>query len=572
MNIKTDSYNEFYEKIDILITIEKTLYAFDELLGKRVVSTKEKNKKNLAIQKNIKSLFSEILEIFKEKKAYQNLLTADIIELEDYRLNFLDSLETDFIINNDFHMKLEEFGRFMKNQFHHDLGVYKHDSVYQEALRVYSLEKKSLYQEIELNELKNKVKDISFIDEKITSKNEFYNKRIENLLKIEDGFHNLLNYFDGLDVESFSKQDWKEIQSVKSNIRYIVDCFDERNIYRYFLLINDEYLDDLLNYVSYSTINNEHFDRLSEESLEFVKSFYEKVFNPVVFFNESNSGERMDTPLYSLNVNFYTMLKDYKKKGKLIEGSDLKIAQAIEKNGEYSAEIKKYIQNFKDKKVEFDTLVSNLFISKQLVEVAVKRIKANETFINEIEGLYINNETRKVYEDLYKDEVKIANRFRNVALSIYMLLGGFAATSLYLLLFSEKNSDWVIRLSDPDKLLIKIPLILTLIFIGIYFSREGDKHRRIANQARQTMKELHAFTSYSTDIQDKIPEIKIKLADKYFGKTLYESEKSGSTDTDIFKTLVEQTKVTTDLVKTLKSSMTPSTSNQDPGKGPSGTG
>ena len=144
--------------------------------------------------------------------------------------------------------------------------------------------------------------------------------------------------------------------------------------------------------------------------------------------------------------------------------------------------------------------------------------------------------------------------------------------SLYLLLFSEKNSDWVIRLSDPDKLLIKIPLILTLIFIGIYFSREGDKHRRIANQARQTMKELHAFTSYSTDIQDKIPEIKIKLADKYFGKTLYESEKNGSTDTDIFKTLVEQTKVTTDLVKTLKSSMTPSTSNQDPGKGSSGTG
>ena len=571
MSIKTDSYNEFYEKIDILITIEKTLYDFNERLGKSVVSTKEKNKKNLVIQKNIKNLFVEILEIFKEKKVSQNLLIANSIELEDYRLNFLDFLETDFIINNDFYIKLEEFGRFIKNQFHHDLGVYKHDSVYQEALRLYSLEKKSLYQEIELIELKNKINNISFIDKSITNKNEFYNDRIENLLKVEDGFYSLLNYFKGLDGESFSKKDWRDIETVKFNIQYIVDSFDERDVYRYFLIINDNYINDLLNYLNYSAIDNKKIDLLSEESFDFVEDFYNKVSNPVIFLKENNN-ERMDTPLYSFNVNFYTMLKDYKKKEKLIEDSDSRIAQAVEKNGEYSAEIKKYIQNFKDKKVEFDTLVSNLFISKQLVEVAVKRIKANETFINEIEGLYINNETRKVYEDLYKDEVKIANRFRNGALLIYLLLGGFATISLYLLLFSNTHSDWVIRLSDPDKLLIKIPLILTLIFIGIYFSIEGDKHRRIANQARQTMKELHAFTSYSTDIQDKIPEIKIKLADKYFGKTLYESEKNGSTDTDIFKTLVEQTKVTTDLVKTLKSSMTPSTSNQDPGKGSSGTG
>jgi hypothetical protein len=133
-------------------------------------------------------------------------------------------------------------------------------------------------------------------------------------------------------------------------------------------------------------------------------------------------------------------------------------------------------------------------------------------------------------------------------------------------LFASSTSDYLTRLTDIDTLLVKLSLILTLVFIGVYLSREGEKHRRIANQARQTMNELHAFSSYSTDIKDKIPEIKTKLADKYFGKNLYETEKAMTPDSDVLKSVIDQAKATTDLVKAFKGTITPDTSSQDSGK------
>lgn len=552
-NSNDNLLNEYYEKIDQLINIEKILYKIEKKIMRNeytIVSSSDFHQKI----NGFRVFLAENLGKMKDDYIFKALLLTDL-DLINKIYEGLKSYQ-----KNDFYddEKLIDSFANLKSIISSATGII-HDNLelkstgFLTALKIYNLERKNLYKEIELKKIDTRLNEISFIDGSITKKNEVYNDKIEKLLKIEDGFYKIYKNFINLSEDDFSKKDWKTICDRKDNINYIINAFKNKNIYKFFLLLNENYINNFIDYLDFDLIDGEKVDLVDEKSLNLIQDFHSKVLAPDSFINQKN--EQWNTPLFLFNVNYYTILKDYKNKEKLIEESDKKLNLAIQQNGDYGSEIKKYINNFQEKKREFDSLVSNLFISKQIVEVAVKRIKSNETFINEIEGLYINNETRKVYEDLYKDEIKIANRFRNVALLIYALLGVFATISLVILLFSSKQSEWIIRLSDPEKLLIKIPLILTLIFIGVYFSREGDKHRKIANQARQTMKELHAFTSYSTDIQDKVPEIKIKLAEKYFGKTLYGTEKENSSDTDIMKTLVEQTKVTTDLVKTLQGTM-----------------
>ncbi|KKW75727.1 hypothetical protein AAV97_18245 [Acinetobacter sp. Ag2] len=161
-----------------------------------------------------------------------------------------------------------------------------------------------------------------------------------------------------------------------------------------------------------------------------------------------------------------------------------------------------------------------------------------------------NTDSIKVYSDLYNKELFSAEIFRFFSLFIYGILSFIALVCLVALFLFDSNNIVVQNLTDLKKTYAKIPFLIVFFGFAFYLSREGEKHRRIANQAKQTEAELIALTSYTNGWdQNDIKELKIKLADKYFGKTLYDLEKATSSDVDVLSALVQQTKVSTDLAK-----------------------
>ncbi len=447
------------------------------------------------------------------------------------------------------------------------------------------------------------------IDKSITNKNEFYNKKISKLIKVEKSFYSVFDYYNQLLVNDFTGKEWKQISEIKSNIEYIIHAFKQKDSYKFFLLLDESYIDNLIKYFDYKMIDDKSIEWEDEISQKLIEDFHKKAINPNSFINLKH--EDWNTPLFGFNVNHYSLIKDYNLKvdelnlyvnkikntlqerasdfKKNLEGSSKRIEEQlhsnyeklteimkenieknsleIEENGLLNLKVRDYISNLEDYNNKYYMQSTNILSSNKLVKGIVDEIRRSKTYVDEIEGLYINNETRKVYKTVYDEELEIANNFRLAALCIYGCLGFIAFISLVILLFEPSNSPLVTRLTHIDTLLIKVSLILTLVFIGVYLSREGEKHRRIANQARQTMNELHAFATYSSDIKDKVPEIKTKLADKYFGKTLYETEKAMTPDSDILKSIIDQAKATTDLVKAVKGTISPTSSSQDDDKG-----
>lgn len=553
----------FINNIDVLLMVECVFKIIYKKLSFRSLESDFK--------KDVKDKVEVILGVFNNSE-YTNILVAvdftsfNIIEKFEIDVdeNFEDDIEK-LIENHEIVEFIVNFIKTFESNLYGSNGVaYQVNTNYLNATRFYGLEKKLLNKNIEVNDLKLKLSGLSMIDKNLTNKNEFYNKVVGKLFEVEDGFNLVLDYYNKLLKDDFTAKEWAKVDSVKNTLKNIVDCFKVKSIYQYFLLLDEIYIDSLLKYFKDEMIDGVRVNWEDEKSQKIINDFHVKMVDPETFIKLKR--EDWNTPLFLFNLNYYALIKDYKHKYKNIESLDKDIANYIKSNGDFKRQYEDYIQKISHKTQEARQSVSNIVCQYNQVAALLSNVEKSESFIKEIEGLYINNETRKVYQTVFDEELKVANRFRTVSLFIYGFLGVVAFISLCVLLFASSTSDYLTRLTDIDTLLVKLSLILTLVFIGVYLSREGEKHRRIANQARQTMNELHAFSSYSTDIKDKIPEIKTKLADKYFGKNLYETEKAMTPDSDVLKSVIDQAKATTDLVKAFKGTITPDTSSQDSGK------
>lgn len=554
-----DLFEFFINNIDVLLMVERVFKIIYKKLSFRSLESD--------FEKDVKDKVEVILGVFDNSEYTNILVVVDFTSfniIEKFEIDVDESFEDDIeklIVNHEILEFVVNFIKTFESNLYGSNGVgYQVNTNYLNAIRFYNLEKKLLNKDFEVNDLKLKLSGLSMIDKNLTNKNEFYNNVVGKLFEVEDGFNMVLDYYNKLLKDDFTAKEWAEVDSVKNNLKYIVDCFKVKNTYQYFLLLDEIYIDGLLKYFKDEIVDGVIVNWEDEKSQTIINDFHGKTVHPEKFIKLRR--EEWNTPLFSFNLNYYALIKDYKQKYQKLESLDSDIKNYIKTNGEFKSKYENYIKKIANKTQEARQSVSNIVCQYNQVAMLLSNVEKSENFIKEIEGLYINNETRKVYQTVFDEELKVANRFRFVSLLIYGFLGAVAFISLCILLFAASTSDYLTRLTEIDTLLVKLSLILTLVFIGVYLSREGEKHRRIANQARQTMNELHAFSSYSTDIKDKVPEIKTKLADKYFGKTLYETEKAMTPDSDVLKSVIDQAKATTDLVKALKGTMSPTTSNQ----------
>nr|WP_307887420.1 hypothetical protein [Acinetobacter seifertii] len=88
--------------------------------------------------------------------------------------------------------------------------------------------------------------------------------------------------------------------------------------------------------------------------------------------------------------------------------------------------------------------------------------------------------------------------------------------------------------------------MLLLTAPGWYFAKESAKHRQVAYKAKIISSELTALPYYLADLEVKDRhEMRMKMADKFFGQELYNDKKSDSSNVS------EQTKATTEAIKTI---------------------
>ncbi|MDO6643659.1 hypothetical protein [Acinetobacter guillouiae] len=395
------------------------------------------------------------------------------------------------------------------------------------------------------------------VGEKLAEYGKYYEK-IEPLIKIENNLLKLEELF----VETEDGSDNQEVAITLNNIKAINSFFKNRDKYKFFIILPLEYLNNFSKKTE--TFFGIFSDRASSDSVELIEAFYD-VLNSLSFVG---SRDRWNNDLFWETTYKYQESKEVNKLSRELTSK----IQAVD--------------NFKKlESMVIDGYESSLNESFSLMEKVKNDIRhelsSAKKYVSQLENeknavLQYSEDVKntaavKVYADLYNKEILIAAWFRFTTLLVFGVLSFIALICLIALFLFPENHYIVKNLINTDKILGKIPFIITFFVFGFYLAKEGEKHRRIANQAKQTEGELIALASYTNGWDSKeIRELKTKLADKYFGKNLYETEKALQPDSDMVKSLIEQTKVTTDLVKSLKATLAPTTLEQTDKSGKDG--
>lgn len=197
-------------------------------------------------------------------------------------------------------------------------------------------------------------------------------------------------------------------------------------------------------------------------------------------------------------------------------------------------------------KQELKTVIGESSELKQ----TISDFKETHTSFNAFVEKNYNDETKKIYDEIFKSENKLANNYRNYAIAVFFSIGGIAIISFVLpSIIGVINYFKINEFKTPEAnffFFVKSVFMLLLTAPGWYFARESAKHRQVAYKAKIISSELTALPYYLADLDLKDRhEMRMKMADKFFGQELYNDKKSDSSNVS------EQTKATTEAIKTI---------------------
>ncbi|MDV7405820.1 hypothetical protein R4468_13590 [Acinetobacter baumannii] len=243
-----------------------------------------------------------------------------------------------------------------------------------------------------------------------------------------------------------------------------------------------------------------------------------------------------------------------------------------------SHEYKLLAEKFRSYDITFDNILSARELSINIEEIRTNleenlkqsdRVKEIFTSIeNQYQGFNAfveknhNDETKKIYDEVYKNEYGLADQYRKYAIRVFLTIAVIAIFN-FLIPTIEGSINFFkgrgFTTSPIDTLFfLRTIFMLLLTAPGWYFARESAKHRQVAYKAKILSAELSALPFYLADLDLKDRhEMRMKMADKFFGQELYNDKKSDSSNVS------EQTKATTEAIKTINALLSKSSKPSD---------
>ncbi|MEH1712476.1 hypothetical protein V7G70_17755 [Acinetobacter pittii] len=215
-------------------------------------------------------------------------------------------------------------------------------------------------------------------------------------------------------------------------------------------------------------------------------------------------------------------------------------------------------KEIKDIRSQWVTVLEDSTKLKELINEFQEKF----TSFNVFEEKQFNEKTKQIYTEIYNSEYKLANNYRKYAIAVFLSIGAVAIICFVLpLIIGIINYFKINEFKSPEPnsfFFIKSVFMLLLTAPGWYFARESAKHRQVAYKAKIISSELSALPYYLADLEEKDRhEMRMKMADKFFGQELYNDKKSDSSNVS------EQTKATTEAIKTINALLSKSSKPTD---------
>lgn len=251
------------------------------------------------------------------------------------------------------------------------------------------------------------------------------------------------------------------------------------------------------------------------------------------------------------------ILEVYDNQYKFIEENKLDFPLNIDKDNLERTYRKLNKQLFDIHKEQLKISFNNENILKLQHEASqlVEELRLKKHLLNQHIDNKNNSLIKKSYDEIYEEEVLIANRYRNWALIILGLIGGTLLLSFLNLSIQNWNhlrDSTYIYIPLGWESLIKTVMLFSLTAPAWYLAKESSKHRKVAYKARMLGTELAAFPLYAREFKDEDRlELRKNLADRFFGQELYNDSKA-SLNSD---NSLEQIKLITEANKVLAESL-----------------
>jgi hypothetical protein len=167
-----------------------------------------------------------------------------------------------------------------------------------------------------------------------------------------------------------------------------------------------------------------------------------------------------------------------------------------------------------------------------------------------------NAEIKNLYEKIYIDEIKLADKYINWALLIFAVIGSFLLLGFLNLSIQNWNhtrDSSYIEIKFGWDSLLKTLMLFSLTTPAWYLTRESSKHRKVAYKAKMLGTELSSFPLYAREFKDEDRlELRKSLADRFFGQELYNDSSNTKNTNDVS---IEQIKLIAEANKVLAESL-----------------
>lgn len=191
-------------------------------------------------------------------------------------------------------------------------------------------------------------------------------------------------------------------------------------------------------------------------------------------------------------------------------------------------------------------------VANQIIEDLKTKNDAYSQLIDEDS----NSRIKTLYTEIYNDEIKLANKYRNWALLIFVAVGVillFGFLNLSIQNWNHLRNSSYIHIPFGWDSLLKTLMLFSLTTPAWYLTRESSKHRKVAYKAKILGTELASFPLYAREFKDEDRlELRKALSDRFFGQELYGDLQTKNSSLD---NSLEQIKLLTEANKVLAESL-----------------